>query len=337
MHMDMTELSTLIEKYRRGELTPQEKEMLDNVLESFQTTHNDWVEDEMGDRRVVEERILSRILSNIEKEKVHNGRLTFFAPSLMKRAAAIAFFFIVSSGILYVSWIYSRRTAPAVWSEAITLLGEKSIILLSDSSQVTLNAGSKLRYPDRFNGTDREVYLDGEGYFVVHHINSQSFVVHTGKLSTTVLGTKFDVSAYPENKTIAVSLLEGRVKVSSNDRGKSDRTVFLQPKEQLVYDKESNVSSSGTFDSLEAIGWKDNVYKFENEPLRAVLPQLERAFGTKLVITDEAVLGQEITITFEDNSRQTVIDVIKNLTGLEYCIVLGKDNKQEVHFLRRVQ
>lgn len=329
--------SKLIQKFKRGELSAQERETLDNFLESFQKNYSEWAESEMGNKRAVEERILSRILSNIEKEKIRNGRIVFFTPSLMKRAAAIALFFILSSGILYVSGIFSRRVAPAVWSEAITLPGEKSFILLSDSSQITLNADSKLRYPDRFNGTVREVYLDGEGYFIVHHIDSQPFVVHTGRLSTTVLGTKFDISAYPENKTIAVSLLEGKVKVSSDERGKVDKTVFLQPKEQLVYNKESNASSSGTFDSLEAVGWKDNVYKFENEPLRAVLPQLERAFGTKLVITDEAVLGQKITITFEDNSEQTVIDVIKNLTGLEYSIVMGKDNKQEVHFLRRAQ
>jgi ferric-dicitrate binding protein FerR (iron transport regulator) len=318
-------------------LSPQEQGMLDNFLESFQKNHSEWAENEMGNKNVAEERILSRILSNIEKEDIHNDRIIFFTPPLMKRAAAIAFFFILSSGILYISGIFSKRMAPAVWSEAITLPGEKSVILLSDSSQITLNADSRLRYPDRFNGADREVYLVGEGYFVVHHINSQPFVVHTGKLSTTVLGTKFDVSAYPDSKTTAVSLLEGKVRVTRNEKGKVDKTVVLEPEEQVIYNKESGISSFGRFDSLEAVGWKDNIYKFENEPLRKVLPQLERAFGTNLVIIDPSILDHKITTTFENNSEQTVIDVIKNLTGLKYSVVTGKDNKREVRFVQRAK
>lgn len=334
--MDISEFSNLVEKYKRGELLPQEKERLESFLESFQTNPVKWDNIEMGDQRLVEERVFSEILRNIHGKKIHDVNRILFSPSFLKRAAAIAFFFILSSGILYVSGIFSNRLAPAVWSDAISLPGEKSIILLSDSSQVTLNADSKLRYPDRFNGTDREVYLDGEGYFVVHHIKNQPFVVHTGKLSTTVLGTKFDVSAYPESKTIAVSLLEGRVRVTRNEKGIEDKTVVLKPEEHLIYDKENGASSFGRFDSLEAVGWKDNIYKFDNEPLSAVLPKLERAFGIELIITDKKVLEQKITITFDNNSEQTVLGVIKNLTGLEYSIVVGKGNKQEVHFVRRV-
>jgi transmembrane sensor len=163
--MRRKEFSNLVEKYKRGELSPQEQEKLDSFLESFQRNHSEWVENEMGNKKAVEERILSRILSSIEREEIHRDRIVFFTPSLLKRAAAIAFFFILSAGILYVSGVFSKRITPAVWSEAVTLPGEKSIILLPDGSQVTLNADSKLKYPDRFNGTIREVYLEGEGYF----------------------------------------------------------------------------------------------------------------------------------------------------------------------------
>ncbi len=335
--MRTKDFSILIEKYKRGELVPEEQARLDNFLDSFQTNPSVWAENEMGDKRVAEERIFSQILSKIEKEKTHQGRISSFTPSLLKWAAAIASFSILSSGILYLSGVFSKRIVPAVWSEANTLRGEKSMILLSDSSQVTLNADSRLRYPDRFNGKDREVYLDGEGYFVIHHSDSQPFVVHTGKLSTTVLGTKFDVSAYPESKTIAVSLLEGRVQVTRNEGAEENRAFDLNPDEQLIYNKENGASSFGRFDSLEAVGWKDNIYKFENEPLKEVLPQLERAFGTKLVITDPSVLEQKITAKFENNSKQTVVDVLKNLTGLEYSVAAGDDNKQEVRFVRRAQ
>jgi len=335
--MDISEFSKLVEKYKRGELSRQEKERLESFLESFQTNSGKWVENEMGNQRIIEERVFSRIQESIHGEKIHYVNRTFFSPSLLKRAAAIAFFFIVSYGLLYISGVFSKRTVPVVWCEAVTSAGEKSILVLSDGSQITLNADSRLRYPYQFSGTNREVYLEGEGYFVVHHRNDQPFVVHTGDLSTTVLGTKFNVSAYPDSKTIAVSLLEGKVKVSRNEEGRIDKAVVIVPKEQLLYDKEHDTSSFSLFDSLEAVGWKDNIYKFEDEPLANVLFQLERAFAVKFKITDQQVLVQRITIKFENNSLQTVAEVLKSLTGLNYHIVSDSGEAREVVFFGKTK
>ena len=332
--MDITELANLIEKNSRGELSPREKETLESFLESFQTNSAEWVENEMGKEKEVEEKIFSRILGNIRKENLHHVNTISFSASMLKRAAAIAFFFILSAGLLYVSGIFSFRTRPVVWHEQITSAGEKSVLVLSDGSQVTLNADTKLKYPDRFSGTNREVYLEGEGYFVVRHNNNQPFIVHAGNLSTTVLGTTFNVSAYPESRTIAVSLLEGRVRVTSNEKGKVDKTVVLEPKERLLYDKESDVSSFSPFDSLESVGWKDNIYKFVDEPLGSVFSRLERAYGIKFKITDQPVLAQRITVKFEKNSLQTVVDVMKSLTGLNYRLIKGDGKVLEVVFFQ---
>jgi ferric-dicitrate binding protein FerR (iron transport regulator) len=333
--MDNREFSNLIERYKRGEISSQEQELLERFLESFQTNSGDWIEQEMGNQGIIEKKIYSRILRDRNKEKIHSINRTIFFPSLLQRAAAIALFFILSSGIIYLSGVFSKKTVPVVWHDEVTSAGEKSIITLSDSSQVTLNADSKLRYPDRFDNARREVYLEGEGYFVVKHITHQPFILHTGNLSTTVLGTKFNVSAYPENKAIAVSLLEGKVQVTRSEQGTNESIVVLKPQEQLMYDKELDVGSSSLFDSLEVVGWKDNIYKFENAPLDKVLSQLERAFGIKFTITDQKVLAQKITIKFEKNSPQTVMDVIKRLTGLEYKIIMSNGKIREVVYFRK--
>jgi len=335
--MDISEFSNLLENYKQGKLLPQEKERLNDFLESFQTNPSEWVEHEMGKQGLIEERVFSRILKKIDGEKIQYVNRVFFSPSLFKRAAAIAFCLMLSSGILYISGVFSKKIAPVVWSEAITPPGEKSIVLLSDGSQITLNADSKLKYPDRFNGTMREVCLEGEGYFVVRHSHDQPFIVHTGNLSTTVLGTKFDISAYLESKTIAVSLLEGRVRVTRNGTGKVGSAVILEPREQLNYDKEHDVSSFDLFDSLEAFGWKDNIYRFENEPLAKVFSQLDRAYGVKFKIADQSLLAQRITVTFENKSLQTVIDVLENLTGLDHKIVTGEGKVLEVAFFRHAR
>ena len=132
-----------------------------------------------------------------------------------------------------------------------------------------------------------------------------------------------------------MSLLEGKVQVTRSEQGTNESIVVLKPQEQLMYDKELDVGSSSLFDSLEVVGWKDNIYKFENAPLDKVLSQLERAFGIKFTITDQKVLAQKITIKFENNSPQTVMDVIKRLTGLEYKIIMSNGKIREVVYFRK--
>ena len=335
--MDKQKFSILIEKYKRGECSLQEKELLENYLESFQINPGEWIESEMGNQRATGEKIYSQIIKNINEEKKNYFKEVYFSPALLKKAAIIIFFLILVSGVLYVSGLFEQKSVSIVWNESVTPYGEKSTITLSDGSKVILNADSKLKYPEQFNNSIREVYLEGEAYFEAHHNIGKPFIVHSKNLSTTVLGTKFNISAYSENKIIAVSLLEGKVKVSRSEKGKTDDIGILKPKEKLLYNEENNSSSLGVFDSLETVGWKDNIYKFENEPLGEVLSRLERAFDVKFKLDDRSVLKQKITIKFEKKSLQTVVDVVKSLTGLDYKIVKGKNNIKEVLFYKNTK
>ena len=335
--MDIQIFLNLIEKYKKDECSSREKELLEKYLESFQNNSSEWIENEMGDQRIVDEKIYSEIMKNINKEKNNYFTKTLFSPTLLKRAASIVFILIMVSGILYVSGVFERKANSVVWQEKVTSSGEKYIVTFSDGSIITLNAESKLRYPAQFDIVKREIYLEGEAYFEVHHNIGWPFIVHSENLSTTVLGTKFDVSAYHENKTIVVSLLEGSVKVLRGEKEKTDEIAVLKPKEQLLYNKEKNISSFEQFDSLEVVGWRDNIYKFENDPLSEVLPELERAFDVKFRLNDQSVLAQKITIKFEKKSLQTVVEVIKRLTGLNYKIVKRDNNKKEVLFYRNIK
>ncbi|MGB8320856.1 MAG: FecR domain-containing protein [Ignavibacteriaceae bacterium] len=332
--MNLKEFSILIEKYKRGECSPREKEWLENYLESFQNNPGEWNENEMGKQSITGEKIYSGIMKNIKNERTNYFIRTFQSPSLLKRAASIIFFILLGTGILYISGLFNQKESSVVWHEKVTSPGEKSVLTLSDGSIVTLNADSKLRYPDRFDDMHKEVYLEGEAYFEVRHNSNQPFIVHSENLTTTDLGTKFDVSAYRENNTISVSLLEGKVEVSGSEKGKSDKIIVLKPKEKLLYDKENNVSSFGVFDSLEVVGWKDNIYKFENEPLGEVLSRLKRAYGIEFKLSDQPVLLQKITVKFEKKSLLTVVDVIKSLTGLDYKLVKKNQDIKEVLFFR---
>ncbi len=329
--------SKLIEKYKSGKCSPYEKKLLEDYLDSFQNNADGWNEDEMGKHRIVEAKIFAEIIKNLRKDKTYSFTRAFYSPALLKRVASIIFFIIVGSGILYMSGIFNQKNGAAIWYEKITSSGETTILSLADGSTVNLNAESKLRYPEEFEGETREVYLEGEGYFTIYHNADKPFIVQTKKLTTTVLGTKFDVSAYPENNTIAVSLLEGKVKVSSSEWGKNGKKIVLKPKEKLLYDKENNICSLAAVDSLKAIGWKDGIYKFENEPLSEVLTQLERAFGVKFELTDQLVLTQKITSKFEKSSIETVAEVIKSLSGLDYKLTKESNGRDKVSFYRNTK
>ncbi len=333
--MNLKEFSILIEKYKKGECSPREKELLENFLESYQNNPGEWNEKEMGKQNTIEEKIYSVILNNMDKEENHYFARPFFSPSLLKIAASIIFFIVLATGVLYISGVFNQKKGTVVWNEKVTPPGEKSVLTLSDGSKVILNAGSKLRYPEYLNGNTREIYLEGEAYFAIKHENNKPLIVHAGNLTTADLGTEFDISAYPDNKTIAVSLLEGKVKISSDKNGEVEKIAVLKPKEQLVYDKGNNTITLGNFDSLEIVGWKDNIYKFDNVSLDKVLSGLERAYAVKFKLTDRTVLAQKITVKFEKDSLNTVVDVIKSLTGLDCKIVSGENNTKEVLFFNK--
>jgi transmembrane sensor len=328
--MNVREVSDLIEKYRAGRCSPGEKELLERYLESFQKESGEWKEGEMGDQRIIGAKIYSEIIAQIQGEKIHPFKRVVFSPVWLGRAASILFLFIISFGLLYLSGTFTPKPVSPTWIEKVTASGEKLSITLTDGSKVILNADSKLKYPKHFDNNRREIYLEGEAYFEVFHNPEQPFIVHAEKLTTTVLGTKFNISAYTEKKNIAVSLLEGSVKVVDNEQQKNDEAIFLNPKEQLLFNKAKNRSLIQKFDPVEIIGWRDNIYKFENKPLEEVLSQLERAFGVTFKLSDQSVLTQKITIKFENNSLQTVVNVVKSLTGLKSKVVWSEEGKREI-------
>ena len=129
---------------------------------------------------------------------------------------------------------------------------------LADGTKVYLNAGSSLRYPVRFTGKRREVTLSGEGYFEVAKDSTQPFVVRAGDVDVRVLGTAFNVNAYPEKETVATTLVEGRVQVNY----KTGQQV-IQPGMQLVYDKQNGKVDVSVVDTEVYTSWKDGYYYFK--------------------------------------------------------------------------
>lgn len=154
---------------------------------------------------------------------------------------------------------------------------------LPDGTRVWLNAGSSLRYPARFSGTERRVALSGEAYFEVTKstINAKHipFIVHTDKQDITVLGTHFNVNAYSDEPGIKTTLLEGAVKVSRN--GAPAEGLVLKPGQQSsMTGNKLNVS---TVNTEEAIAWKNGMFMFKDADLKTVMRTIARWYDVEVL------------------------------------------------------
>ena len=120
--------------------------------------------------------------------------------------------------------------------EVIAPIGSRTVVQLSDGSEVHLNYGSKIKYPQVFSGDTREVILSGEGYFQVAHNPDKPFIVNTGKLNVKALGTVFNVLAYPGEDNIETTLIEGKVVLEQTENGFKTKTIgAMEPGQHVNY------------------------------------------------------------------------------------------------------
>ncbi|MBO9154843.1 FecR family protein [Chitinophaga sp. GCM10012297] len=161
-------------------------------------------------------------------------------------------------------------------------------IELPDGTKVWLNSTTRFRFPFRFNGDTREVFIDqGEAYFQVAQNANKPFTVHTPSGPVKVLGTEFNVNAYTEGKVIT-SLVSGKVAVSSGAR-----TIELAPGNEAVA-KEGELMKNKDFDMTNTLSWREGIHYFNNATISEVGIMLKRWFDVELVIDNPHAAAVEI-------------------------------------------
>lgn len=326
------ELST---KYLANEATLDEKKILEDLLldskynELFNWLSDRWNRESKSDVTFNFNKGLDELYDKIKKHDSsfnwnnRRKKQSSHYLSTLKIAASIAIFVLVSTASLYVAGFFEKPEQVIVMNEKVTKAGQKSILTLFDGTKIFLNANSKLKYPTHFGETSREVYLDGEAYFEVAHKDKKPFIVHSSDISVLVLGTKFNVQAFPDEKDIKVSLVDGKVKVSRESISVNEKAVYLESQQQFVYSKISKQSIVQKFETIKEIGWKDNTYIFDNEPLVNVLRKLERTFAVNFKLADKK-RNIKLTADFKNESFWTVVKTIKSVTKLDYNLKLKK-------------
>ena len=194
-------------------------------------------------------------------------------------------------------------------------MNDKLAVMLPDSSEVWLNAGSTILYPETFAKDKRLVMLDGEAYFSVKKDTASPFIVETSQLSVKVLGTRFNVKAYPNDEKITTTLTSGKVEVSVQ----SQPPHILKPDEQLTYDKKSSDIHISVIDTNDTNCWMAGKLVFTNASAGEIFRTLERHYNTTIDNTAIIPASKRYTVKFlKDEGLNEILNILKDIIGFDY-------------------
>ena len=188
--------------------------------------------------------------------------------------------------------------------------GQVSSIVLSDGTEVHLNAGSTLLYPEQFDNTSRIVYLTGEGNFHVAKDPDRPFIVKTAYMDVQALGTTFCIESYLGEPDIRTTLKEGRVKIDIHSAEGSP--FYLDPDAQLVFSPAENKVAIAKVDARKVLGWEDGFLSFVNASFPEIVSALERKFNVSITFNaDKMHRGNTLNVRFNpDDSLEDALEVL---------------------------
>ncbi|WP_369012541.1 FecR family protein [Flavobacterium anhuiense] len=200
-------------------------------------------------------------------------------------------------------------------------LGEHAQIKLSDGTKIWLNAGSVLKYPKEFKGDTREVYLSGEAFFDVAKDKKHPFIIHTNKMDTKVLGTSFNVQAYPDQTTQEVSVATGRVNVKSTV---TEENVYVTPGQKVVFKSQDNKLQAFKDIPVNTISlWRKNIMVFEETPLPEVVATINRNYNVSIEVKNKSLNDLKISAYFKELPADQVIGLVCNIINAQYKMDSG--------------
>lgn len=244
---------------------------------------------------------------------------------LFVRIAAVLALAVVST----IALLTIRQPEVVVEKQAVlisksTSKGQKSTIFLPDGSRVGLNSNSSITFPEYFTDSIRIVEMTGEAFFEVKSDAANPFIVKTGSVIATAIGTAFNINAM-EREDVVVSLVNGRLAVKSDDVG----DLYLDPGQEAVYSTRTGDFLKRKFDREATVAWKDGVLIFVNEEFEDVIEKLEMWYGVEFQIVNRPVRLKHYTGKFINESLDNVLQGIGFTNNFSFEI---KGKTVNVHF-----
>ena len=281
------EVDYLFGLIQSGEYSGLANEMIDKRLKNnpgFDTTDH-----------ALKERLDARLTSILDTSSGH---------AILRRRRLYAWRWVAAASVLLVVFVSIYRSEPKHTSAkaipvanvplaAASLAGYTRYITLPDGSSVVLHAGSKLEYPTVFAGKTREVRLSGEAYFDVFHNPAKPFIIHTGSVKTTVLGTAFNIKS--DEKKVVISVTRGKVKVEDATRV----VAVLTPDQQVEYDIKEAAGAQHIVDAETIVtGWTKENMVFDGITFEEIGKILSSRYGVPVRFENEALKKCKIRASF---------------------------------------
>lgn len=300
----------LVRKHIKGKATPEEEQLLFSYYNLFEF-EPDVVELLNGQKQQIKDQISEGIKQKIAARD-NNKTTRILNIKYISAAAAVIIGFLITYTIFLPS---PQKHQPIAKVHAINKT-ENRLIHLPDGSIAIVMKGSKLTYPTSFDGLKtREVYLEGEAYFDIKHNNKKAFIVHTGRLQTTVLGTAFNVKALKSDKYIVVTVTRGKVSVGDNHK------IFgtITPNQQIVFNKEKVNSQKKQVDAAEFECWQGQDLLLDDVTMVEASKLLKERFKVDILCADPKLQTSRFTTTCQHNdSLEQILNVLCQFNNTTY-------------------
>lgn len=226
-------------------------------------------------------------------------------------AAAAVFSCLIST--VATKFILDMNKPEMAMTECYVPYRETKEVILPDGSKANLNSGSYILYRNGFEGDTRDIYLVGEAVFDVAKNKKKPFIVHSGEVSVTALGTKFNVKAYPEDDVLLATLLEGKIKVGCE----GTKEYFLEPGQQLKHNKLTHEIEIKNVDENFVTAWQRGEVVLYKASLKEISTALEKKYGVEFRSFGENKFAQDLfSFTFKENATiEEVLEIIRIVVG----------------------
>jgi transmembrane sensor len=316
--METKRLNYLLNRYYKGICTAEEEQELDSWYQSLNI--NDQQFESLVRSAGGQEQLAEDLYAGFRARMEPEAPVRRLNPrKWMLRAAAVLTGFCLLAGGYYLY----NRTPEHLAAVVPAKPNENRFITLADGSKVVLRAGSRLIYPSSFTGNKREVELIGEAYFDIYHNAKKPFIIHTGNIKTTVLGTAFDIDADPSKKKVVVTVTRGRVKVEDDHK----ISVILTPNEQVVCDKKTDVVQKNKVEAVKTLVWAGSDMDFDGVAFKNIASLLSRRYQVSINFKNPALEDCPITASFTGTETlKDILEILCTARGTTYKF----DNAQKV-------
>lgn len=270
--MEVSKIRQLFKKYLLGHSSGPENQFIEQWYRSFDAEALPEMEE--AEQEHIKREMWLNIQPQIEVAK------TFYLTRGWKRAAA-AVLLLAGAG---AAWYLLNPHPRATWTTYATRTGERKTIHLNDGTVVMLNAGTTIRISDNLSKERKLDLVDGEAFFDVKTNPDVPFIVESGPLQTTVLGTSFNVAAYKEVHTLSIGVISGKVSIS----GKASSARILEQNQELVYNRNNGQIKVSPVDE-QLPGWKEGKLVFNDVTFHDMVILMEKNFGITITTSQEHV------------------------------------------------